>query len=348
MFRDGQYLEVIKASDNYVATAIVTVQEKTIKMKEKKVSTNKWLNLEDWAALYKILEKAILRNVHREGSHQDFKKCKWKKSTRQFEVTYSFEPSENVKDVTSLPTIRVNVSPTKKKSVQLESHETVLKKEEICSQVTGKVFEKTSNYIHRKDDGNALLKNKLGNSDVIMKPSSDMKNGKNKRYLSIDSLKNDTLEEYVPDTPMTKKLCANFNYVPSRKSMLEQTQISSNEYSPMISDDSNIPDIIRYIPNSIDSSKISYETYEPSTKSIINNPEEYVPNSKGVKASIEEYHPDFTSKTMKFDDSYVPSRVQLINENSKKLSEGHKKLQAEKHMPRQIHTLMKRNMNLFT
>ncbi|XP_076762403.1 uncharacterized protein LOC143430223 isoform X2 [Xylocopa sonorina] len=317
-------------------------------MKEKKVSTNKWLNLEDWAALYKILEKAILRNVHREGSHQDFKKCKWKKSARQFDVTYSFEPSENIKDVTSLPTIRVNVSPTKKKSVKLESHETILKKEEICSQATEKMPEKTSNYAHRKDNGNALLKNKLGDNDAIMKPSNDIKNDKNKRYLSIDSLKNDTLEEYVPDAPITKKLCGNFNYVPSRKSMLEQTQISSNEYSPMISDDRNIPDIIRYIPNSIDSSKISYETYEPSTKSVINNPEEYVPNSKGIKASIEEYHPDFTSKTMKFDDSYVPSRVQLINENSKKLSEGHKKLQTEKHMPRQIHTLMKRNMNLFT
>lgn len=65
----------------------MTVQEKTIKIKKKEVSTNKWLDLEDWAALYKILERAILRNVRTEGSSRDLENCKWKKSTRQLEVT---------------------------------------------------------------------------------------------------------------------------------------------------------------------------------------------------------------------------------------------------------------------
>lgn len=63
------------------------MQERTIKIKEKKVSTNKWLDPEDWAALYKILEKAILRNVPTEGPQQDFKNWKWKKTTRQLDVT---------------------------------------------------------------------------------------------------------------------------------------------------------------------------------------------------------------------------------------------------------------------
>ncbi|XP_076638591.1 uncharacterized protein LOC143350366 isoform X2 [Colletes latitarsis] len=87
MFRDGQYLEVIKASDNCLATAVVTVQEKIMKIRKKKVLTNKWLDLEDWAALYAILEKAILRNVRKEGLSPDSEKLKGKKSTRQLEVT---------------------------------------------------------------------------------------------------------------------------------------------------------------------------------------------------------------------------------------------------------------------
>ncbi|CAK9814078.1 hypothetical protein ANTQUA_LOCUS7928 [Anthophora quadrimaculata] len=337
MFRDGQYLEVIKASDNCLATAVVTVQEKTIRIKEKKVSTNKWLDLEDWAALYKILEKAILRNFRTEGSLQDFKRNKWKKSTRQLEVTYTFEVSESVKDVTSLPTIRVNVSPAKKKSGKTGLPKTVSEKEEIRDRAVEKTTEKISIHTHQKDVDTSPKKS--GNNDTVTKISIDTKNDRTKRCLSIESLEN-TLEEYVPDAPMTKKLCANLNYIPSRKSTLEQIQVFANEYSPIVSDNKSITEVVRYIPNSMDLSKISYETYEPSTTTLINHLEEYVPNSKGMKTSIEEYYPDFTSKSMKFDDSYVPSSVQLTTENSKKLLN-----QSQRTTIRKIHVEPKRNSN---
>ncbi|CAK9814076.1 hypothetical protein ANTQUA_LOCUS7928 [Anthophora quadrimaculata] len=139
---------------------------------------------------------------------------------------------------------------------------------------------------------------------------------------------------------MTKKLCANLNYIPSRKSTLEQIQVFANEYSPIVSDNKSITEVVRYIPNSMDLSKISYETYEPSTTTLINHLEEYVPNSKGMKTSIEEYYPDFTSKSMKFDDSYVPSSVQLTTENSKKLLN-----QSQRTTIRKIHVEPKRNSN---
>ncbi|OAD60404.1 hypothetical protein WN48_05704, partial [Eufriesea mexicana] len=326
------------ASDNCLVTAVVTVQEKIIKIKEKKVSTNKWLDLEDWAALYKILEKAILRNVQTEGSLHNFKKCKWKKSTRQLEVTYTFEPSENVKNVTSLPTIRVNVSPAKRKLEKSELVKLTLEKKDIWKEMTEKTPKKASNHIYQKNSSNISSK-KSENNDLVMKVSINTKNDKVKRYLPIDSSEDDTLEEYVPNAPVTKKLCTNLNYIPSRKSTLEQISVFSNEYSPMVSDSKNIAEVVRYVPNSLDSLKISYETYEPSTTTIANHPEEYIPNSKGVKASVEEYYPDFTSKTMKFDNSYVPSSVQLTKENSKKLLERYKIPQTEKHMLRQKETL---------
>ncbi|XP_029042175.2 uncharacterized protein LOC114875724 [Osmia bicornis bicornis] len=322
MFRDGQYLEVIKASDNCLATAVVTVQEKVIKIKKKKVSTNKWLDLEDWAALYKILKKAILRNA--EGSLEDFKKYKWKKSTRQLDVTYTIDPSESVKDVTLLPTIRVNVSPAKKKVEKTEEPKTTSK-----GVTRDRMVEKSHNHTSRAHQKDSKNTKKSENSDAI-KTSSDTKNNRSKRYLPLESVETDALEEYVPDTPTTKKLCANLNYIPSRKSMLEQIQLSSNEYSPTVSDNKSIAEVVRYVPNSVDSSKVSYETYEPSATNVTDHSEEYIPNSKGIKASVEEYHPDFTSKLMKFDNSYIPSSVHLTNEHSKNVVERHKRSQSEK------------------
>lgn len=58
-----------------------------MKIKKEEVSTNKWLEIEDWAALYKILERTILRNIRPDRSFQDLEKRKWKKSTRQLEIT---------------------------------------------------------------------------------------------------------------------------------------------------------------------------------------------------------------------------------------------------------------------
>ncbi|KAF3427636.1 hypothetical protein E2986_08382 [Frieseomelitta varia] len=332
MFRDGQYLEVIKASNNCLVTVVVTVQEKTIKIKEKNVSTNKWLEVEDWVALYKILEKAISRNVQTEGSLQNFKKCKCKKSTRQLEVTYTFEPSESIKDVTSLPTIRVNVSPAKKRLEKSELPKVATEKKEILNQVIEKPAKNTFNHACQKKDIKNALPKKSGNDDLVTIELVDMKNDRVKRCLATDSLGNDMLEEYVPNAPVTKKLCANLNYIPSRKSTLEQTQGFSDEYSPTVSNNKNVADVVRYVPNSVNFSKVSYETYEPSGAAIANHPEEYIPNSKGIKASIEEYHPDFTSKTMKFDDSYVPSTVEVINENSKKLLNEYQKSHSEKYV----------------
>lgn len=328
MFCNGQYLEIIKASNNCLVTVVVTVQEKIIKIKEKKVSTNKWLNLEDWIALYKILEKAILRNFQTEESLQNFKKCKWKKSTRQLEVTYTFEPSESVKDIMSLPTIRVNVSPAKRKLTKSELPKIVTKKKEIWNQITENMVRKNSNYMHEKDNYN--LSKESENNDLVMKVSIDAKNDKIKRCFPIESTENDILEEYVPNAPISKKLCANLNYVQNNKNTLKQIQVLSNEYSPMISENKSIMEEVQYIPNSMNSLDISYETYEPSATTVLYHPEEYIPNSKGVKAFIEEYHPDFTNKTMKFDNSYVPSRLQITNENSKKLFERHTKITIRK------------------
>ncbi|KZC11290.1 PREDICTED: uncharacterized protein LOC107189375 [Dufourea novaeangliae] len=346
MFRDGQYLEVIKASDNCLATAVVTVQEKTIKLKKRKVSTNKWLNTEDWAALYKILEKAILRNVRKEGLFQDSEKCRGKKSTRQLEITYTFEPSEGAKNVTSLPTIRVNVSPAKKKPEKLETPKASLVKEDVRDRTLGKTQSYTSDSTQRRDNSENFEKT-AGNDDTCTKATNDTKNDRTKRCLQLESLESNTLEEYVPDTPTVKKLCTDLKYIPSRKSTLERIQVSSNEYSPLILDNKSTTEVVRYIPNSVDSSKVSYETYVPSGTTVLNLPEEYVPTSKGVKASVEEYQPDFTSKSMKFDNSYVPSSVQSINENNPNKSDRMKKQQVQKSSSRQKE-VSKKHVDLFT
>nr|XP_033337234.1 uncharacterized protein LOC117226721 [Megalopta genalis]XP_033337235.1 uncharacterized protein LOC117226721 [Megalopta genalis]XP_033337237.1 uncharacterized protein LOC117226721 [Megalopta genalis] len=343
MFRDGQYLEVIKASDNCLATAVVTVQEKIIQIKKKKVLTNKWLDLEDWIAVYKILERAILRNARKEGLFQNSEKCKGKKSTRQLDITYTFEQSEIAKDVVSLPTIRVNVSPAKKKSEKLEISKRSAEKEQVHNQILEKT-QSVCDSIDQKDNDNILPK-KTENSDVTKLTNDKTKNVRVKRYLQLEGLKSNSLEEYVPNAPATKKLCTNLKYIPSRKSTLERIQVSSNEYSPTILDNKNTLEEVRYIPNSIDTSKVSYETYEPSATTIINLPEEYVPTSKGIKSSVEEYQPDFTSKSMKFDNSYVPSSVQQINDNSNKTDRS-KKQHLDKHLSRRKE-ISKKNQNLF-
>jgi len=63
------------------------VQEKAVEIKKQKVITNKWLQIEDWAALYKILERAVLRNGQDIGSHREGRGYEWRKFTRQLEIT---------------------------------------------------------------------------------------------------------------------------------------------------------------------------------------------------------------------------------------------------------------------
>lgn len=256
---------------------------------------------------------------------------------------YTLE-SPDVKDITSLPTIRVHVSPAKRKSENTKLYEATLEKGEVSDRTLEISRGDPSNCIHLKDNDYTLSK---GSDDIATKIPCDTKNDKNKRYLHIDNAESHTLEEYVPDAPVTKKLCTHLKYIPSRKSTLERIQ-SSNEYSPIVSDNKSVPEVVRYIPNSVDSSKVSYETYEPSATTVVGAHEEYVPTSKGIKASVEEYQPDFTSKLMKFDDSYVPSSVQLTIENSKKLTEKMKKQQLEKYSPRRKDASAKKNIDLFT
>lgn len=126
-------------------------------------------------------------------------------------------------------------------------------------------------------------------------------------------------EEYVPpELPNQTKVDVDLKYVPSRKSILKRMRqarhFNANEYTPTSTSKSNClindNDEI-YVPNPITSIKQNnHETYEPSgiTNLPNNISETYIPSSKGLNNNIiEEYQPDFATKTMKFDNSYVPS-----------------------------------------
>ncbi|XP_014471009.1 PREDICTED: uncharacterized protein LOC106742518 [Dinoponera quadriceps] len=334
MFRDGQYLEVIKASDNCLATAVVTVQEKTVEIKRRKVITNKWLQVEDWAALYKILERAVLRNGRGgDGSHREGRGCEWKKSTRQLEVTYTFDPPECSSDATSLPTIKVHVSPARKKPVkreacvegskaELEDDAAKRTKEEKSPHRTGEA--KSERF--KRTPEKAISPAKKLKSNAMVEQEDQKRKGIRSKYSLSDESENapGELEEYIPDAPNAAGLCPDFKYVPSRKSALENMRMTSNEYTPTLCADGKSVDdtAASYVPNPIEMLEMMYETYEPCATTTI--PEgvldEYVPNSKGIKPSVEEYEPDFRSpsKLMKFDDSYVPSSVRQRGLNDTK------------------------------
>ncbi|XP_011135346.2 muscle M-line assembly protein unc-89 [Harpegnathos saltator] len=355
MFRDGQYLEVIKASDDCLATAVVTVQEKTVEIKKRKVITNKWLQVEDWAALYKILERAVLRNSRGgDGSHRKGRGCEWKKSTRQLEVTYTFDPPECESDATSLPTIKVHVSPARKKAVKREtSVERTSKrsKAELDSgdkDMTKRTKEERSP--HRTSDamGERFKKtpekplSPSRKTDILRTTATveheDIKRKKYRKYTLSNVSVNapEELEEYIPDAPNTTGLCPDFKYVPSRKSALESMRLTSNEYTPTLCADSKgvVDDAASYVPNPIEKLGTTYETYEPYASTTIPEAvlEEYVPNSKGIKPSIEEYEPDFKSpsKLMKFDDSYVPSSVRQSPNDTKKTPDESERLKMQR------------------
>lgn len=239
------------------------------------------------------------------------------------------------------------MSPAKRKSEKTEVCGSSLEK----GAVRDRTLEKSRNDSYDRPPqeyyGNTSP-SKTEDNDIVAQISKEIKNNRNKRYLQLEGSEHGALEEYVPDAPVAKKLCTHFKYIPSRKSTLERLQVSSNEYSPMVSDNKSVTEVIRYIPNSVDSSQVSYETYEPSARSIVDIPNEYVPTSKGTKASVEEYQPDFTTKSMKFDNSYVPSSVRLTNENSRKSVEKARRQQSEKHSSRRKESSTKRNIDLFT
>lgn len=302
MFREGYYLEIIKAKYS-AATAVITVKEKTVEIKNKKITTNKWLTLEDWASLYEILEKAL---AQKSGKTRASEKRKF---TRHLEIKYTFEVSENPSDRTSLPTMRVAVSPVRKKS----SHKSPSSSKKLKNE-------------EKVDNTEESIKPELLSAEI---PSSDCKT----------ELK---IEEYIPDAPNANKIDedenggANVGYVPSRKSTLEflQQSANSNEYVPAVLSEEMVGtralDAL-YVPNSIPKSENFCETYEPSSLMVATEAaNEYIPNSKGVRKKVDEYQPDFIvrNKTMKFDNSYVPSsseRIKELKKNDKKSSRSGKK-----------------------
>ncbi|KAL6447088.1 hypothetical protein ACFW04_001441 [Cataglyphis niger] len=354
MFRDGQYLEVIKASDDCLATAVVTVQEKTVEIKKRKVTTNKWLQVEDWAALYKILERAILRNCRDDGSRES--RCEWKKSTRQLEITYTFEHSECANDMPSLPTIQVHVSPARKKLVKREIDDISKKNKVVADDDTTKRTreEKSPDRLKRiLEKPMQISPKKIEIPHVIAMEQEDLKRKKSRKYMLSDDLENALLEEYIPDAPKAKRSCSDFKYVPSRKSALENMHLTSNEYTPTLCDSKQVVENVSYVPNSIEKLETIHETYEPRATMTIPDGilEEYIPNSKGVKPSVEEYEPNFKSpsKLMKFDDSYVPSSLrQSTLNNLKKTSSKSEKFKTQRLEARRKGTLVKKKMDLFS
>ncbi|XP_029174114.1 uncharacterized protein LOC114942832 isoform X2 [Nylanderia fulva] len=327
------------ASDDCLATVVVTIQEKTVEIKKQKVITNKWLQVEDWAALYKILERAILRNCRSQTdeSHCENRGCEWKKSTRQLEVTYTFEYSECTSDVSSLPTIKVHVSPARKKSlkretkvtkrnkvVTLENNDNTTKRtkeEKSPDQMTDPKVDQSRKTLEKSLQTSPK---KIESSRAIATEQEDPKRiKKSRKYVLSNDLENAPLEEYIPDAPKAKRSCTDLNYVPSQKSALENMRLTLNEYTPTLCDSKPMTETVSYVPNSIEKLETIHETYEPRATTTIPEGilEEYVPNSKGAKPSVEKYEPGFksSSKLMKFDDSYVPSSVQQSS-NSKRMN----------------------------
>ncbi|XP_012055279.1 PREDICTED: uncharacterized protein LOC105618347 [Atta cephalotes] len=364
MFRDGQYLEVIKASDDCLATAVVTVQEKTVEIKNQKVITNKWLQVEDWAALYKILERAVLRNGRQDDeSHREGRGCEWRKSTRQLEVTYTFEHPENASGMPSLPTIKVHVSPARKKPVKREGDE-ISKKSKVKMKNDAmkrtkeekspiQTLTKTDRLKKTPKKSTQTIPKKTETPSASVKEQKDLKRKKCSTYTLFEDLENAPLEEYIPDAPKTKKSCP-FKYVPSQKSALENMRSTLNEYTPTLCEGKSlIAENVSYVPNSVNKVEMNYEIYEPSATTEIPNSvfEEYVPNSKGLNPSIEEYEPDFKfpSKLMKFDDSYVPSSVRRsVSNDSKKTSSKQEKSKLQKLEAHRKGVVDKKKMNLFS
>lgn len=244
---------------------------------------------------------------------------------------YTFEQPET--DMSSLPTIKVHVSPARKKSVKRETGDETSKRSKVkTDDDTVKRTKEEKSPVRTMTKGDRLKKTPEKSAQTSPKktetPSAtateqgDLKRKKCRTY-TLSDLENATLEEYIPDAPKTKRSCPDFKYVPSRKSALESMRLTSNEYTPTLCDSkSHIAEDVSYVPNSVEKLETTYEIYEPRATTVIPDSvfEEYVPNSKGLNPSIEEYEPDFKSpsKLMKFDDSYVPSSVRRSTSNDSK------------------------------
>ncbi|XP_034940994.1 uncharacterized protein [Chelonus insularis] len=300
MFHDGQYLEVIKASDNCLATVIVTVKEKVVKIDKEKISTNKWLSLEDWYELYKIIQKAILRNSKASKEKDKCNILEKKKSTKRLDIVYTIEPPEDIKSKNSLPTVKVRVSPAKRLSriastpISRNKTETIEKTNQTVNEALDALF----------NTPEAKIQRLMGEEDPYHP------------------------EEYVPTDLVNKqKIQEDLKYVPSRKSLLRQLKQSnesnSNEYSPplTIKQSLSIKDEVGYVPNPISSlEKVKHDVYDPCGVNSLPRElsEAYIPSSKSSNSVVEEYQPNFPTKAMQFDDSYVPSLKKSIDQTKNK------------------------------
>lgn len=65
----------------------MTVKERIIEIEKKKVSTNKWLTIQDWSSLYDIITKALLKSIKicRDDDNK-IKSLERKKSTKTLDV----------------------------------------------------------------------------------------------------------------------------------------------------------------------------------------------------------------------------------------------------------------------
>ncbi|XP_063985957.1 uncharacterized protein LOC135167041 isoform X2 [Diachasmimorpha longicaudata] len=338
-----------------MATAIITVKEKTVEIDKKKILTNKWLNLEDWCSLYKIVRRAALRNNKITAGRKSLER---RKSTQRMDVYYSYEAP---KDSSSLPTIKARVSPAKARST-----------EKSPPKASKTSTEKTSSSAELPDSPESKVRRLMeGNDEEYVPPEvpNHLKTQEDLQYVpsrksflkqiksekstpddASDELAIPNKDSYVPNTVSNlRKQSKHEMYEPVGASSLSPTvteayvpssrgcAISCEEYTP--SSGSKLADDTAYVPNSLASlkKKPKLEMYEPWEGTLLSSEvtEAYIPSSKGSSTTIEEYEPDFATMSVDPDVTYVPSSKnqkieELSEENDKPRVRGQKGLKEGK------------------
>ncbi|XP_015110671.2 uncharacterized protein LOC107036922 [Diachasma alloeum] len=337
MFRDGQYLEIIKVSESCMATAIITVKEKSVEIDKKTILTNKWLNLEDWSSLYKIVQRAVLRNSKITHGDDGRKSLARRKSTQTMDVIYSYEAP---KDASSLPTIRARVSPAKRRHNE-ENPPKPPKSHPEKSSCSPDVQDSPETKVRRLMEGNDEEyvppegPNRLkAQEDLQYVPSrkSFLKRMRSEKsspadapnrsetpnrspYVpnSVSSLRKKSKHEmYEPSGTSSLPPAVTEAYVPSSKG----SAINCDEYTP--TSGAKLTEDTAYVPISLASlkKKSRHEMYEPWEGTSLSSEvaEAYVPSSKGSSTRIEEYEPDFSTMSVDPDVVYVPSAKKIMGE----------------------------------
>ncbi|XP_044010037.1 uncharacterized protein LOC122853685 [Aphidius gifuensis] len=326
MFREGQYLEVIKASDDCLATAIVTVKERIIEIEKKKVSTNKWLTLQDWSSLYAIITKALLKSIKicRDDDNK-IKSLERKKSTKTLDVIYKFEAG----DESSLPTIKVRVCQAKK-SLNKQNVKKEKKNNKSSELQVEKLIEESSNHdkyippeLTNEKNNNlkyipsrkSLLNTKFPNDEYT--PSLEKKLPVNDVSYVPKIVKNlnkkinnkSTNDEYNPTTTTTaaaqlQEEKDSVSYTPHAISTLKAKNKKSSIYKTTTTDE--------YIPNVI----LSNDEYVPSGGQSPNDGPSYVPNSiSDLSNSRDEYIPTIDVNRLNKKTNYSQDKNKKIKKN---------------------------------